>query len=428
MSRRTTAFHRAAIAIHEKLCRARPIDKPSLPRDSWAECLRILALIEKAERRGLTAATRRLQSTFVAAVLRVSNALRIAERAMARTLVGTQPTIRDILGDLESLGAEFDEVSVNTQRHVISVTTDEVVLEGIDLGRFEIVLDWQRLRETGAYEVVAVDDRSAATDCNTTHPHVQSNSLCEGEGKAPIRAALDDGRLFDFFVLVRQILRTYNPSSAYVQLEDWIGIQCPECGSTASDDESNLCEGCSTTTCFECSTHCNDCDYRYCSDCTRTCDGCDSDTCSSCRSQCSECGDGFCKGCIDDERCNLCIENSEEENEEATESETVAATRTAGQSSDDSLHSLCVGEAALSERRRQHGDRRFCGHVRHRSVAGRRRQPGQTALHVGHRRVRRQLGRRLLRRPGRRGPDTRAVWPHLDSHSPWHKRRPKSHR
>ncbi len=428
MSRRTTAFHRAAISIHEELCRARPIEKLSLPGESWAECSRILALIGKAERRGLTAATRRLQSTLVAATLRVSNALRIAERAMARTLVGTQPTIRDILGDLESLVAEFDEVSVNMQRHVVSVTTDDVILEDVDLGRFEIVLDWQRLRETGAYEVIAVDDRSAATDCDTTHPHVQSNSLCEGEGKAAIRTALQDGRLYDFFILVRQILHTYNSSSAYVQLSDWFGIQCPECGSTASDDESNLCEGCSTTTCFECSTNCTDCDYRYCSDCTRTCDGCDSDTCSSCRSQCRECGDGFCKGCIDDERCNLCIENSEEENEAETDSETVVATQAAVQPTNDSLHSLCVGEAALSERRRQHGDRRLRNNVPNRSTFDRRRLPGSATLHVGHRRIRRQLGRRLLRRPGRRGFETRTVRPHLDPHSPWHKCRTKPHR
>lgn len=326
MTSRTTVFHRAAVAIREQLCRAQPTAKPTFPEDSWAECLRLIPLIEKAERRGLPAASCRLRSTFVAATLRVSNALRIAERAMAQTPVRTLPTIRDILSDLESLASEFDEVNVSMQRHVVSVTTDDVILEGVDLGRFEIVLNWQRLRETGAYDVVAVDDRSAATDSDTTHPHVQCNSLCEGEGKAAIRNALGDGRLFDFFVLVRQILHTYNPSSAYVQLSDWFGIQCPECGSTTSDDESNLCEGCSTTTCFDCSTHCTDCDYRYCSDCIRTCTGCDSDTCSSCRSQCGECGDGFCKGCIDDGRCLLCIENSKEETEPETKVATEAPT------------------------------------------------------------------------------------------------------
>ena len=32
-----------------------------------------------------------------------------------------------------------------------------------------------------------------------------------------------DGRLFDFFVIVRQVLNTYNPHSAYISLEDWDG-------------------------------------------------------------------------------------------------------------------------------------------------------------------------------------------------------------
>jgi len=425
MRNRTTSFHRAAVAIHSELRRVRPTNKPSLPGDSWAECSRILALIEIAERRGFTAATTRLRSTFVAATLRVSNALEIAGRAMAPSSVRTQLTIRDILGDLKSLVAEFDEVSVNMQRHVVSVTTDDVILEGVDLGRFEIVLDWQRLRETGTYEVIAVDDRSAATDGDTTHPHVQSNSLCEGEGKAAIRTALQDGRLYDFFILVRQILHTYNSSSAYVQLSDWFGIQCPECGSTASDDESNLCEGCSTTTCFECSTNCTDCDYRYCSDCTRTCDGCDSDTCSSCRSACSECGDGFCKGCIDDERCLLCIENSEEEVAEETEFATQATTL---QPTNDPLHSVRLGEAALPARCGRHRNRRLCGHVRRRSVAGRRRLPGSAALQLGDRRIRRRFGRRLLRRSGRRRLKARAVRANLGAHSPWPQRRAKLYR
>lgn len=330
MSLRTTSFHRAAIAIHERLCHVQDEScltlNPTLPERLLDECGQLMSLTEKARQRGYIAAALQMKSRTATAIRRVTTTLENLERQLSQTPVRTPPSIRDILSDLESLAGEFDDVSVNMPRHSISVTTDEVILEGVDLGRFEIILDWSLIQGIGAYEVIAVDDCAAATDCDTTHPHVQCNSLCEGEGKAPIRAALDDGRLFDFFVLVRQILHTYNPSSAYVQLEDWFGIRCPECGSTVSSDESNHCEGCSTTTCFECSTHCTDCDYRYCSDCIRTCTGCESDTCSSCRSVCSECGDGFCKGCIDDGRCLLCIENSEEEANKEKEREPVSAT------------------------------------------------------------------------------------------------------
>jgi hypothetical protein len=322
MSRRTTVFHRAAVATHSRL---RPECPPelSLPAESWAECQRLTRLIEKARRKSLPAAARRMEAALAVVIPRVTSPLHDYERAAATAGNRRTSSSRDILADLIALASEFDEVSISMERHCITVTTDVVVLEGVDLGRFAIVLNSHRLNERGAYEVEALDASPAAASDDTTHPHVQSNSLCEGEGKAAIRNALRDGRLYDFFVLVRQILHSYNSSSAYVQLSDWSGIQCPECGSTTAEDDSNLCEDCSTTTCIECTTRCNDCDYRYCSDCIRTCTGCDEDTCSSCRSVCSECGDAFCKGCLTHEICLLCHENETEE----TQPEAVVATQ-----------------------------------------------------------------------------------------------------
>ena len=315
MTGRTTLFHRAAVAIHEHVTLGRPTTAATLPTDIWAECCRLSRLMESAEQHGLELAVLRQRSRLRKALRRLGASLNELERSLVSASNDATSNIRDIIADLQGLHKEFDEINVSMKNHTISVVTDCVILDGVGLGRFEIVLNWKRLHETGAYDVIALDDSAASTDSDTTHPHVQCNSLCEGEGKVAIRNALTEGRLFDFFVLVRQILHTYNPSSAYVQLDDWFGIQCPECGSTTRSDETNLCEGCSTTTCFECSTRCTDCDYRYCSDCIRICTGCESDICSSCRSQCSECGDGFCKGCIDDERCLLCIENAKEKAE-----------------------------------------------------------------------------------------------------------------
>jgi hypothetical protein len=312
MSRRTTVFHRAAVAIHSRLRPECPPDL-SLPMESWTECLRLTRLIEKAHRRSLPDAARRLEAALAVVIPRVASPLHDYERAAATAGNRRTSSIRDILADLIALDSEFDEVSISMERHCISVTTDAVVLEGVDLGRFAIILNWHRLNERGAYVVEALDAVPAAASEDTTHPHVQSNSLCEGEGKAAIRQALCDGRLFDFFVLVRQILQTYNASSAYVSLDDWFGISCPECGTTTSEDDSYHCEGCSTTTCGGCSIRCHGCDDYFCSNCIRTCTGCDSDTCSSCRSVCAECGDGFCKGCLTDECCPLCNENKEEE-------------------------------------------------------------------------------------------------------------------
>jgi hypothetical protein len=312
MSSRTTLFHRAAVAIHEQLVINQSEMPEGLPAVSWSECCRLARLIEKADRKGWYRAVCRLRCLLAQAIRRLTVALNEVQQSLAPPKPESTPTVRDVLADLQALSTEFDEIKVSTTNHTIGVLTDCVILDGVGLGRFEIVLDWEHLHETGAYDVIAQDGCAAETDSDTTHPHVQSNSLCEGEGKVAISKALTEGRLFDFFVLVRQILHTYNPSSAYVQLDDWFGIQCPDCGSTTGEDETTLCEGCATMTCFECSTRCTDCDYRYCSDCIRICTGCESDICSSCRSLCSECGDGFCKGCINAGRCLLCIEKAQE--------------------------------------------------------------------------------------------------------------------
>ena len=42
--------------------------------------------------------------------------------------------------------------------------TEPIVLEGVDLGRFEIELSWRELGSRSNYLVRALEDRSAASD------------------------------------------------------------------------------------------------------------------------------------------------------------------------------------------------------------------------------------------------------------------------
>ena len=96
-------------------------------------------------------------------------------------------------------------------------------------GPFEIRLDWRQLGSATPYRVVALDPHPAAKDTDVTHPHVQEEQLCEGEGRSAVRAALAEGRLYDFFLLVSQLLHTYGRGSAYVELDNWDGIPCDDC-------------------------------------------------------------------------------------------------------------------------------------------------------------------------------------------------------
>ena len=60
----------------------------------------------------------------------------------------------------------------------------------MDLGPFKIVLDWSDLSATKPDQVIALEPNGAAGDDDVTHPHVHDRTLCEGEGRVPIRNAL----------------------------------------------------------------------------------------------------------------------------------------------------------------------------------------------------------------------------------------------
>ena len=112
----------------------------------------------------------------------------------------------------------------------ISITTDPIVLDDTHLGPFQVRLDWNRLGSHQPYRVVALDPHPAAANEAVTHPHVQEEHLCEGEGRAGIESALNTGRLCDFFLIVSRLLGTYARGSAFVELDDWEGIRCQDCG------------------------------------------------------------------------------------------------------------------------------------------------------------------------------------------------------
>jgi hypothetical protein len=229
-----------------------------------------------------------------------------------------QVAVGDIHADLVALHEEFDDVSFDRRGKSLSVTTESIELDDVYLGRFEIRLEWSDLAagHPHNYRVIAVDANPAATNEGVTHPHVQDEAVCEGEGRQMIRSALEQGRLLDFFVIIATLLRTYNSGSPYVALSDWGGAECADCGGTMSDDGRWTCEKCETTVCGGCYQNCSDCDGIYCDECTTSCDGCDETRCRSCVAVCSVCHDEFCEACLnDDERCYNCHEKENEATE-----------------------------------------------------------------------------------------------------------------
>ena len=265
----------AAIVLHERLVgKQRHTDSISLPTYVWSSIQSLQRQIDMARQRGWYGAAKRLREDLAFAVSDfrrqlddLHRRLEGASRTPCRNVSAT-----DVYRDLVALKDEFEEVEINLEEKELSVTTDSITLDGIFLGPFQIRLEWQHVGQSSQpYRVVALDPHPAAKSDEITHPHVQGDRLCEGEGRAAIAAALTEGRLFDFFVLVSQVLHNYGRGSAFVELEDWNGEPCSDCGSYVDQDDRYYCHRCDVVLCDGCSHTCQGCDESFCSECLSTC-------------------------------------------------------------------------------------------------------------------------------------------------------------
>lgn len=162
------------------------------------------------------------------------------------------PALKAIFDALNQLQDEFARIEFGNDEDSISVITEPIELEGIYLGPFEIKLHLDKLSELykdSPYYCIALDPNPSATNEEVTHPHVSNEKLCEGDGHAAITAALEQGRLVDFFTMVKSILNTYNPDSPYISADEWEGAACYDCGYVVSGEDCYYCYRCENNYC-----------------------------------------------------------------------------------------------------------------------------------------------------------------------------------
>ncbi len=337
----------AACFIHSELIRNQQT-VPSLPELTWASLETVLRKIRKADMAGWEAAGRMLRTQFIRLLPLVRKQLSESEAELEASLKPIlRSSVKEIYVDLCSLPDEFESPEINLEGSEITVITEAICLEGVELGRFQIRLNWNQLKSTQSYEIESLDPNPAAGSDDVVHPHVQDQRLCEGDGHLAILVALDQGRLLDFFVMIRQILETYNDSSPYVSLEKWYGANCQDCGYCVCREDSCRCDHCEVDLCHDCSRSCEDCCRTCCNSCSQSCDGCGKNYCARCINHCIYCANVFCKECLSDETCENCIEEQEIPEEEGEEPTLV---RECSQSVSTAVHSLRLGEAAVPER------------------------------------------------------------------------------
>lgn len=193
--------------------------------------------------------------------------------------------LREFYQDLVQLEEEFADVRVAWKDFELIVETENIILQDVELGPFTMRLNWDQWAREGnlkCLQVIAEEPNTSELIDGISHPHVREGELCSGEALMPLLKALQEGRLAEFFLIVRAVLTTYNARSAYVKLEDWHGNSCYDCGDVIDPDERSYCD---------------DCQHDYCGNCSSSCSNCNESCCLSCLSECSTCQEPCCRSC-----------------------------------------------------------------------------------------------------------------------------------
>ncbi len=341
-------FWRTASRIHHRLISQDSAIQLKLPFDEWWHCDRLIWKRQQALRRGWKSAALKLERDLKTGVAQLIQQLTTLHGELSSDAPQQQiSSVRELYAELLALEEEFGELQLDLRAQTISVITEPIELEAVYLGPFEICLNYGSLNTDGSfhYRVIAREPNPAITNDCVTHPHVQSEVVCEGEGWLVIRRSLEQGRVFDFFTMVASLLRTYNPDSPYVALSDWDSVECTECADVIATNQQTRCENCEITLCTECARDCSDCDCPFCHECLSHCDSCHSNCCSSCLKQCMQCNADCCQRCLlENERCSDCdAEELEETEKEIQETHASAANPVTA----TTVQPDCLGETVI---------------------------------------------------------------------------------
>jgi hypothetical protein len=248
----------------------------------WLQGIRVRLF--KARSHGLSLVLPALRQDLLLRVEELRDTLDGLRAHLVELPVPRTPSAASLVADLRELDGEFGQLKLHGRQQAVSVTTEGITLEGMHLGPFVIKFFWNREPEMGAacFDIIALEPNSPAGNENITHPHVKDESLCAGKAVNAIRKALEGGRLADAFLLIRSVLRTYNPNSAHVTLDSWEASECPDCGQRLAYDDDWTCEECGSSVCVDCITSCKSCDTRRCASCIHNCVVCFQPICDKC--------------------------------------------------------------------------------------------------------------------------------------------------
>jgi hypothetical protein len=319
-----TALRAARLIRQQLFQRWQAPSRAAFPDEFWHNIERLMRQIDIARYRGWHAAARQRTEDLGHEVEYCRQRLGDFSRQLQHVIPKKIPSESEIFEEIMAVHDEFSEVEIDLQSGEICITTEPIVLDDTHLGPFQVRLDWNRLGSHQPYRIVALDPHPAAANKAVTHPHVQEERLCEGEGRAGIESALNTGRLLDFFLIVSRLLGTYARGSAFIELAAWEGIRCQDCGSMTYEDDRYHCDRCGSDLCDECCLSCQGCERGLCSDCMGTCARCGDRYCSTCLTACNTCHEDCCQNCLEEGLCENCHEQPDDDDEPAAGAESPA--------------------------------------------------------------------------------------------------------
>ena len=283
---------------------------PSRLHTRLQSCMILHSKIRKAREKGLAVAEKIVHKQLIADVSRLKRQVDIS--SLNPPEPDKAPGVRDIYADIKAVEAEFGEYKWDHVRRTLSVTTDPVTLLEVPLGPFRIHLSLEHFHNPSASDGgTFVDAINPNYSNGHSHPHVsESGYVCLGDGVHSIRKALEDGRVLDYFIILKQLLNSYDASGAYTTLEGWgeedeDRIICNECGYDTSD--YFYCEHCLCSYCEECYGSCESCEELVCDGCRTDCRTCTISLCRGCALvTCKDCCSSLCETCAGTVSCNNC--------------------------------------------------------------------------------------------------------------------------
>jgi hypothetical protein len=222
------------------------------------------------------------------------------------------PSIEDLISEITAIKNSFSSLEYRDGKLII--TSDTVILQDTNFGKFKIKIDLEWLKEKpDKFLTIDAISPNFSSEGEYVHPHIDDHTLCCGEGYDILMDAARQGRIEDLFKLVLATINTYNEGSAYCKLDDWEGKSCSFCGDRYDYDDGFHCTKCDRNLCDCCTIHCQSCEEYFCEDhISKSCDSCNGYFCCYCTENnmdsCNKCGSSICENCKIT-RCSKCEEH-----------------------------------------------------------------------------------------------------------------------